>query len=281
MFAGRHRRELKGSAIEITHAGTESIVIFDLDNTLILNPFMTGVFPHIQRVFSEAGEKKDYIRELQTESIRLRRAGRLVESYNWDLICSNVAYANHINVKISVKKVVEEYNKPPFISLEPGTKELLQSLHESNHKIVILTNGYEEYQLPVVKSLGLEEYDAFISAEKIGYIKPQPEAFELAAKPFLKHDRQKPIVVGDSLLFDVWGASIAGYRAIWRNKDQNDPRTVIRLSDLSVEIRQAAEKEGLASLVKCIPRKTVPVATNLYKVNEEVKNIEASSHNEL
>ena len=261
--------------------GRRLIIIFDLDNTLITNPYAKGVFPHIQRIMSERGKKKDYVRALLEESVRLRREGKLVESYDWDLIVRNVARSNRIQVRVDVADLVRKYNKPPYTSMEPGANGMLKSLQERGYRIVILTNGYEKFQLPVIESLGLVNYDLFVSADKIGFIKPQPEAFKLAAKPFLKNDSERPVVVGDSILFDVYGASLAGFRAIWRRRDKKTKTKSVRLLDFRSLVRRTARKEGLEGLVKTIPDLTVPTVRDLLEIVRLVREIEARSHYEF
>ena len=256
------RRELERSGRNAC-GGTGLIVIFDLDDTLVKNPFGKGVLPHIQRIMSQEGRRTDCARAFRRETVRLRREGRLVDSFNWDLVVRNIVRANRVRIGIDVAELVRTYSKTPFASLEPGANELLKSLQESGHKIVILTNGYEKYQLPLIESLGLKNYDLLVSPDKIGYIKPQPEAFKLAAKPFFAEGSQEPVVVGDSVLFDVWGASLAGFRAIWLKKDQETKTESVRLSDLGGLVRRTARREGLESLVKVMPDLTVPVVADL------------------
>jgi FMN phosphatase YigB (HAD superfamily) len=256
------------------------IVIFDLDDTLIRNPFANGVLPHIQRIMSQEGRKTDCVREFRQETVRLRREGRLVESFNWDLIARNVARANRVRVEIDVAELVRTYSKAPFASLEPGASRLLKSLQDRGHRVVILTNGYEKYQLPVIESLGLVNYDLLVSPDKTGYIKPQPEAFKLAAKPFPAKDSQEPVVVGDSILFDIWGASLAGFRAIWLRKGREAKTESVRLSDLGGLIRRTARREGLESLVRIVTDLTVPAVVDLRGVGKLVRGIESHSHYE-
>lgn len=256
------------------------IVIFDLDDTLVRNPLVKGVLPHIQRILSQEGRKTDCIREFRQETLRLRRQGRLVESFDWDLVVNNVIRANRVRVRIDVAELVRMYSKAPFASLEPGANRLLKSLREGGHRVAILTNGYEKYQLPLIESLGLLNYDLLTTPDKIGYIKPQPEAFKLAAKPFLAGDSQEPIVVGDSILFDVWGASLAGFRAIWLRRDGEVKAESVRLSDLGDLIRRTARREGLESLVRTIPDVTIPTVADLQGVGDLVCDTEACSHHE-
>ncbi len=246
------------------------IVIFDLDDTLIRNPFARGVLPHIQRVMSQEGREVDWAREFRRETVRLRREGRFVESFNWDLVVRNIARAKRVHIGIDIAELVRMYSRTPFASLEPGASELLKSLQERGHKIVILTNGYEKYQLPLIESLGLVNYDLLVSPDKIGYIKPQPEAFKLAAKPFLAEDSRGPVVVGDSILFDVCGASLAGFRAIWLRKVREAMTESVKLADLGGLIRRTARREGLENLVKIIPNLTIPAVADLHGVGRLV-----------
>lgn len=263
------RRGLKWSGRNVC-SGTRLTVIFDLDDTLIRNPFGKGVLPHIQRIMSQEGSKTNCAREFRQETVRLRREGRLVESFDWDLVVRNIARANRVRIGIDVAELVRMYSRAPFASLEPGANELLKSLQEEGHKIVILTNGYEKYQLPLIESLGLVNYDLLVSPDKIGYIKPQPEAFRLAAKPFLAEGSREPVVVGDSILFDVWGASLAGFRAIWLRKDQEARTESVRLPDLGGLVRRTARREGLESLVKIMPDLTVCTGADLREVDRLV-----------
>jgi FMN phosphatase YigB (HAD superfamily) len=256
------RRELERSGSNVC-GGTGLIVIFDLDDTLVKNPFGKGVLPHIQRIMSREGSKTDCARAFRQETVRLRREGRLVDSFDWDFVMRNIARANRIHLGIEVAELVRTYSKAPFASLEPGANELLKSIHESGHRIVILTNGYEKYQLPLIESLGLENYDLLVTPDKIGYIKPQPEAFKLAARPFITEKSREPVVVGDSILFDIWGASLTGFRAIWLRKDREGRTGSVRLSDLGGLVRRTARREGLEGLVKGVPNLTVPVVTDL------------------
>jgi FMN phosphatase YigB (HAD superfamily) len=256
------------------------IVIFDLDDTLVRNPLVKGVLPHIQRILSQEGRKTDCTREFRQETLRLRRQGRLVESFNWDLVVNNVTRANRVRVRIDVAELVRMYSKAPFASLEPGANRLLKSLREGGHRVVILTNGYEKYQLPLIESLELENYDLLVTPEKIGYIKPQPEAFKLAARPFLAGDSQEPVVVGDSILFDVLGASLAGFRAIWLRKDGEAKTEWVRLSEIGGLVRRTARREGLESLVKFIPNLTVPAVVDLRGASNLLWGIKTRSNRE-
>lgn len=244
------------------------IVVFDLDDTLVKNPFGKGVLPHIQRIMSQEGGKIDCARAFRQETVKLRREGRLVDSFNWDLVVRSIARANRVRMEIDVADLVRVYSKAPFARLEPGSNELLKSLQESGHRVVILTNGYEKYQRPLIESLGLENYDLLVTPDKIGYIKPQPEAFRIAAKPFLAKDSQEPVVVGDSILFDIWGASLAGFRAIWLRKDRVARTGLVSLPDLGGLVRRTARREGLESLVKIIPDLIVPFVVDLRGVGK-------------
>jgi FMN phosphatase YigB (HAD superfamily) len=257
------------------------IIIFDLDNTLIRNPFSSGVFPHLEWVLNQKGPKKDYTRLFFLEAARLRHARNFLESYDWDLIVNRIASANGIKVHIDVEQLVRKFSVAPYVSLEPGANDLLTALHRRGHKNLILSNGYAKYQTPVIESLGLKHYDALITSEKIGFIKPQPEAFRIAAEPFLSDDSTKTIVVGDSVFYDVWGGANAGFQPVWIARHERLATQPVQLSRLEDLIRDSAEREGLESLVKEIPNIIVFKVHDLREAEGCISQIESSSGNEL
>lgn len=78
------------------------IVLIDLDDTLIVNPFSRGVFPYLARMFEEAKPGINYLSSFEQEGIKRRRDRKLVESYDWDSIIESVASSFNLIVKIDV-----------------------------------------------------------------------------------------------------------------------------------------------------------------------------------
>ena len=109
-----------------------------------------------------------------------------------------------------------------FTNLFDGAFKLLEEL-KKKYKLHIITNGFDKVQHYKIKNSGLSPYfDKIITAEKVGYKKPNPLIFkyalDLTASKF-----SESIMIGDSLEADILGAISSGMGAIHFNSD-NDPK---------------------------------------------------------
>ena len=101
-----------------------------------------------------------------------------------------------------------------FIS---GAEELLESIYKK-YNLYLVTNGITKVQRGRIKSAGLKKYfkDIFIS-EEIGYDKPNIEYFEHCFKKIESFEREKTVIIGDSLSSDIKGGINAEIKTIWFN----------------------------------------------------------------
>lgn len=190
------------------------LITFDLDEVLILNPFGSGVFPHVRRVISEqSGADVADIRQAIIAEFRARQLrGDSVAAYDWDDVIGQVSAGFGVEWTLPIAQLVEQYCVSPHIKLHPGAMELLAELSEQGHIIRALTNGYYKYQYPVLHALGIDRFfERIMTPERAGAAKPQQEAF-LAAKAgcTLPH-----VHIGDHVIHDVWGANRVGAVSIW------------------------------------------------------------------
>lgn len=91
-------------------------------------------------------------------------------------------------------------------------------LLSENYRQYIVTNGAVVTQMKKLKLSGLDEYmeDIFIS-EEIGYSKPAIEFFNACFQKIPGFDREKTLIVGDSLMSDMKGGINAGIATCWYN----------------------------------------------------------------
>ena len=101
--------------------------------------------------------------------------------------------------------------------LIPGALEAVKELSEVA-TLAVVTNGVEHVQEKRLKDSGLGEYmdEVFIS-ERIGVEKPNRRFFEIALRTLGTENRDKVLVVGDSLTADVKGGQNAGLDTCWTN----------------------------------------------------------------
>jgi putative hydrolase of the HAD superfamily len=97
---------------------------------------------------------------------------------------------------------------PRRTALAPGALGLLE-LARKDHRIHIITNGFEEVQHVKVTCSGLAPYiDVLLTSEQAGAGKPDPRIFHLAM-------RRAGAVVGESLMVgDSAGNDMAGARGV-------------------------------------------------------------------
>ena len=107
----------------------------------------------------------------------------------------------------------------------PGAKEALEALSKK-YKLYLATNGTVAMQNGKVDYLQIRHYfkDLFIS-ELMGADKPSLRYFAQCFARIPGFDRNKAIMVGDSLNADIQGAKNAGIATCWLNPNRK-PATV-------------------------------------------------------
>jgi len=104
------------------------------------------------------------------------------------------------------------------VQLIPTALELLKELEARALKMLIITNGLKEVQKPRIRKMGLTGFfrDIIVSDE-IGVAKPDVRFFKVAEKAAGTPQKDKVLVVGDSLSSDIAGGNNYGYDTCWYN----------------------------------------------------------------
>lgn len=99
----------------------------------------------------------------------------------------------------------------------PGAAEALAELAEFC-TLAVVTNGNQKVQLSRLEKSGLMPFlDEVFVSEKLGATKPAAKFFDLALKQLGIKNRQKVLVVGDSLGADIQGGINAHLDTCWCN----------------------------------------------------------------
>ena len=95
--------------------------------------------------------------------------------------------------------------------------KVVEELHERGHRLIMLTNGFEEVQHIKVRQCGLEPFfESVLTSDALGVKKPHPEIFNLALKK-TNSKVEDAIMLGDSLESDIIGARDAGWGQVYYN----------------------------------------------------------------
>ena len=120
----------------------------------------------------------------------------------------------------------------------PGAEEAVKRLHDK-YRLFLVSNGTATVQHSRLTSAGLYPYfeQVFISQE-IGYNKPDKAYFDRCFARISGFDREKALMVGDSLTSDIRGGINAGLKTVWINPTHK----------ACGDIRPDFEIEGLSGL---------------------------------
>jgi 2-haloacid dehalogenase len=111
-----------------------------------------------------------------------------------------------------VRRIMEGWEEvKPFPDSVPGMERL-----RGKFKLVVLSNGENEYLARVVKNCIRFDFDAVISVEDVGVFKPNPQVYRHAARLLKAEPNELMMVSAHS--FDAVGARASGYRAAYVNR---------------------------------------------------------------
>lgn len=119
-----------------------------------------------------------------------------------------------------------------------GAREMLEYLKEKGYNIGLISNGFREVQYRKMKSSQIDSYfDVVVLSDDVGVNKPDRRIFDFALEK-AGASASESVIVGDNPDTDIAGAAMAGWRAIYFNKDGvADDSGVAVISDLRQLVR--------------------------------------------
>ncbi len=222
------------------------LLTFDLDGVVMKNPFSTGVFPEVTRRINQATEvpRQEIMKSIIGEAKSRMGQGRMVDAYDWDEIIALVARRLGYTEHIDVAALVRQFCTPEHIYAYPEVQETLEYLSTTDHALVVLTNGYLKYQLPVLEALGVAHFfDAIYTPEVKGFAKPEPKFF---LDPQERYSGPH-IHIGDTIIHDIWGANEAGITSVWIYHDLPDAVSGLPIAERTDhEMMKKLVEDGIA-----------------------------------
>ncbi len=99
----------------------------------------------------------------------------------------------------------------------PGAEEALKSLSKK-YKLYLASNGTAKVQAGRLASANISRYfEKIFVSQEIGANKPDKLYFDRCAAQIPGYDRNRAVMVGDSLTSDIQGGIHAGMRTVWVN----------------------------------------------------------------
>ncbi|MBQ7930749.1 MAG: HAD-IA family hydrolase, partial [Clostridia bacterium] len=119
-----------------------------------------------------------------------------------------------------------------------GAEELCKAL-AGRYKMYLVTNGIGRIQRSRFGKSALKPYfDGIFISEEMGTAKPEKAYFDHVLREIGSPEREKCLVIGDSLTSDCDGAIASGLDICWYNPKNGDAKnrtltyTVTKLSDI-------------------------------------------------
>ena len=119
-----------------------------------------------------------------------------------------------------------------------GAEAMLQALN-GNVNMLLITNGLQAVQRSRFLLSTLPDYFAdIIISEEVGVAKPAPDIFDIAFKKMGNPDKDRVLIIGDSLSSDMAGGINYGIDTCWFNPEG---RANDGLVGITYDIRKLAE----------------------------------------
>ena len=242
-------------------------ITFDLDGTIMQNPFIDYVFPEIHNaIYKENKNLTNCVESFVAEHRNRLSQQQYVEAYDWEEIIASYIQLHELNLLISVEEIVKKHCVPGSVYLlEEGIIEVLKELKLRGYSLAVITNGYSKFQLPVMEALGMTPYfEKIITPDMIGYAKPDERVF-MELDDVVAH-------IGDRIDHDIIPANTWGAKAIWINRNLPE-----HLKSIKLELR--AQDEGVVAILlaklnresqgnlRAIPSEAIPCSV-IYRLKE-------------
>ncbi|MGD9977843.1 MAG: YjjG family noncanonical pyrimidine nucleotidase [Bacteroidales bacterium] len=168
-------------------------------------------FPNILTFIDTFTRHNDYLwdkyikGELSKDVLRFKRFEITLNDYGID------------NQRLA-KTIGDEYLKimPLKTALVPGTRDLLEYLGKK-YKLHIISNGFNEVQLPKLQRCHIDHYfEWVVTSEIAGYHKPDPRVFGYSLSK-ANAKKEESLMIGDDLNVDIVGAKKFGIDQIYFN----------------------------------------------------------------
>ncbi|MCY9514572.1 HAD family hydrolase [Paenibacillus apiarius] len=192
-------------------------ITFDLDGTLMQNPFSAWIFPEVEQLICGELNRNIEVGKALFQEHKLRMERReTVAAYDWDDIVRQLSQEWGLSLSIDIEQLLLKHAAAPKIYLLDDTVlPTLEELKKKGYSLAAVTNGFRKYQYPVMEKLGIGSlFDDIVTPERMGCGKPD--------SGILRELRQDGIImahVGDRLDHDIHMANQSGIPSVLVARD--------------------------------------------------------------
>lgn len=198
-------------------------LFIDLDNTVL--DFDLAQDKSLDRLLLQNGIKQQQLQEIKTFYIKLNHQMWLDleqgKTTKKQLIDSRFQILfKHFNIDLDGIKLAKQFEDilGDYGDEIVGASQFLNNLKQAGYKLYALTNGITNIQKRRLNNSNISQYfdDVFISQE-FNSSKPHARFYELVSLKIEGFNKEKTLMIGDSLSADIQGAINFGIDSIWYN----------------------------------------------------------------
>ena len=216
-------------------------VLFDLDDTLVDHQHASrAAIAGVRERFTalHAKDVDDLVREnqriLDSMHHEVALGKRNVADARIERYRRLFAYAGHGPERASAAAELHRRLYHGSRQCVEGALELVMHLH-ARLRVGVITNNTITEQQEKLATFGFAPHvDVLVTSEEVGVAKPDPQIFRLALTK-LGCDPYEAVMIGDAWVQDVLGATAAGIRALWLNRNglpHPDPAVAMQIACL-------------------------------------------------
>ncbi|NNK89446.1 MAG: noncanonical pyrimidine nucleotidase, YjjG family [Saprospiraceae bacterium] len=222
-------------------------LLFDLDNTIL--DFNASSVIAFNRIMEDLGLEEDPELVRRFKKYNLQVWGEMekglidhqqLKSKRWSL------FFNSINIQMDPVEANNIYfelikSNPVFVD---HAFEIIQK-GSLSHQLMIITNGLSEVQRPRLEITRLTNYFRHIViSDELGHAKPHKAYFDHCHDLMNAPDKERVLVIGDTLHSDILGGKNFGYHTCWYNYSNNENEGV----PTDYEIKDLRELGGILEM---------------------------------
>jgi len=200
-------------------------LLFDLDNT-ILN-FTKAMYYAFEKTLKDYGieSEEDLMtvyrpinmqcwKELEQgiitqDELRYLRIDRFLKAINAEVNSTDFADSYHANLSDKLFWMKDAQTLIPKWA--------------KTYKLAMVTNGFKEIQRARLAKMNMDEYfEHIIISDEIGSSKPHQPFFDYTFSKIGKADKNRVLIIGDSLGSDIQGGSDYGIHTCWLNPSDKE-----------------------------------------------------------
>lgn len=224
-------------------------VLWDIDGTLM--NFKKSESAALKKALGDAGycvsdEEVSLYSEINASCWRRYEKGEL--DYNGIFTCRFKEFFEKINRTFNAEAINDVYRKclGEIYFLEEGATDVMEKIRALGIRQYIVTNGYAETQMKKATSSGLLDIaDGIFISGIIGSPKPEKRFFDVCFEEIGNVNKEKTVIIGDSLTSDIKGGINAGILTCLY-----DPEQAAEIADVKPDYQITSLYEALEIVQK-------------------------------